>query len=191
MKLILCCLLFVNFYTGNAKPFTWYSGSIVLADESVLVGEVSVDAFHDVVLYKSSENRVRVFPAFKIKLALYFDPQASINRRFVSWQEDLSVQSTSLYEVVTSGELAILRKPKFNLKDFSDAVAFDYFIKEQNQLFHLKDFARRFYSRLINRPGLLEYVSSEKLNIYQDADAIRIIVFFNKLISTGIVVSSS
>jgi hypothetical protein len=181
---ILFLLLAIGFYFNveASKPLKWNAGVVVLADGSVLQGQLSLEK--EVVLFTSG-GEMTVFTAHKLKSFRYYDKEANINRKFISIQPS-NTQTRHFYEFVVVGEVSVLRKFKsnmFNIHPQSDKYDFDYYIRFQNELYNISQFRKKIYPELVSKAGssLLSLLTDKNLNANSNADAIQIAELFNKV----------
>lgn len=183
MRIIFSVILWFSLSGFSVDPLKWNVGIVVLADGSVLQGELSVEK--EVVLFLSG-GEVTVFGAHKLRTFRYYDAEANVNRKFISIQPS-TIRTMQFYEMVVVGEVSVLRKFKsslFNVHPQSDKYDFDYFIRFQSQLFDIKQFRSKIYPALVTRAGttLLSPLHDQNLNPNNTADVIQIAVLFNKVI---------
>jgi hypothetical protein len=161
---------------------SWFQGSVTLTDKLVLTGDVSVDTRYDLVLIKNKDI-VDVYPAHRVYAARLYDSKKDINRRYVSIRDQLNPRVFELYEIVTGGEISVLRREVsgHSATIEHEALGFDYYVLFENELIDLSDFNPRVYSKLKEADALLAtFVKEHRLNPNISASAVRIIQFFNK-----------
>lgn len=182
MKILLLCLLLINFRLFSQQP-AWHEGSVVLKTNDVLAGKISIEPLYHLILFETDDIRT-VYPAHRLQAVYFYDKSSNINRRFVSLGDrDPVRQEYRLYEVVLQGEVTLLRKQKIKARYPSDALDFDYFILYEDEIVSLRKFNRRVYPSLQTHVGrnLEEYVVANHLRTTNDVNAIRIIEFYNRL----------
>jgi hypothetical protein len=179
-------VLFFLFTAGKlfASDIRWFEGSLVLSNNKVLCGKISVNMKHDMVLYNANDH-VDVYPAHTVRSVHLYDSKVNVNRKFVMFNENKSpIRRSYLYEVVLSGKLSVWRHVKVtSIEPYADAVDFDYYIKEESELVALDKFRTRFYNELLDNGGLIFsiYIKENKLDPNVDADVIRIVDGYNRL----------
>lgn len=184
MKQFLFCLLLFNSAQSLSVGLQWYEGVVVLYNNQILVGKVSVEQVHDVVLFRHSDSlNITVLPAFKVKAVNYFDVTNTINRRFISLDQQSTRRTTCLYEVVVTGKVWVLRRlNKYHSMPPGDD-EYMYYSMKNDELVELKKFGATMFAHLDDLSGqqLSVYVRAKRFDPYQLADAIRIIQYFNSL----------
>jgi hypothetical protein len=180
IRLIFCLLAF-NLASASPVPVKWYEGSVVLANGEVWLGEISVEAFYDVVLFRH-HSRTEVLPAHKVQSVYYHDSAKDVNCRFVSVQSMEHQSTYRLYEVIVSGPVCVLRRQAVRHADrLHDAFDYDYFVRQSNELVPLRKFATRIYPQLLKVSyGTLQRYAREKgLDPNQPACAVQLVRYFN------------
>lgn len=182
-RLIFLFIILLSAIGYSTAATKWFRGVVVLQSLKVLSGQVAVHPVHDLVLFKTDEGELSVFPSNKITSVHYYDGEKNINRKFISLLEKTaSTKKFTLYEIVIHGDVSVLRRPRF--QDPRDEVAsFDYFVRlKGNNLALLHQFRTKIFPELVrlSENRVSEYVSGSKLNPNKAADAIRIIEFFNR-----------
>jgi hypothetical protein len=97
------------FLFNHAIAQSWFQGSVTLADKQVLTGDLSIDTRYDLVLIKDKDV-LDVYPAHRVYAARVYDSTKDINRRYVSIKDQMNPRVVELYEIVTSGEISVLRR---------------------------------------------------------------------------------
>lgn len=187
MKLLfyICVLLSIDSYAERS----WYHGSLVLNDQSVLAGEISVESRYDVVLFRH-ENVVDVYPAHKIQLIRFYDARLEVNRKFISLRGSSTFfQAYQLYEVVVSGEVSLLRREATDVavtKEEHEALGYRYLVRYKGELSSLKQFRSKVYPKIRHIPGveLPSYLKANHLNPNNESNAVRIIQYYNQAIGS-------
>lgn len=183
MKQLFFCLLWLNFLTAAASPTVWHDGAVVLSTMEVLTGKLSVEVAHDLILLQHGDQCM-VLPAHKVKSFYYYDKEANINRKFVTWQEGRETFTISrFFEVVLNGDIGVLRRQKESITHAtSDALDFDYVIVFHDDLIPLQKFNQKVYPTVVETSGdkIILFIASNKLSTTRSADAIRILEFYNQ-----------
>jgi hypothetical protein len=185
--LVLCPLL------ATASIPQWLQGSLVLHTQEVLTGEVSIEACHDVVLFRQNCH-VDVYPAHKVSGLYYYDPAANVNRKFVSLASTSGYRPVfRLYEVVLTGEVNLLRHGRPNITHAAshELHGFQYLIRFRDDLLSLRKFRSRIYPKMLraHSESIGQFVKDNHLNPNDPASAIRIIQYYNTLTTDGIAVA--
>lgn len=170
---------------SNAQSLKWHEGAIVLASGKVVIGNISIEPMHDLVLLKKEGNPT-VYPAHKIRSLYFYDRDANINRRFIVHHERQAfVRHDLLYEVVLQGAITVVRRQQSRWGHPSDATDFAYYCKQGDQLATLHKFSRKIYPELLNGDDkrLNGFIRENRLFAATDANLIRIIEYYNHLIA--------
>ncbi|WP_276369738.1 hypothetical protein [Chryseolinea sp. H1M3-3] len=185
MKGIFFCIVLFAFQQLQSQP-QWYEGSLVLSDCKVLVGKISLEQKHDLVLYANGDTRI-VYPAHKIKSIYYYDNVKNINRRYISIKKDDGIRSSyHLFELVVAGDLSVIRRKKEpSLSIQNEPMDFNYFVYLNDEIIALKKFRRKVFPRLQYDHRLNEYISFNNLSGDRAVDAIRIIEYYNQLLKAN------
>lgn len=179
VKSIFLFLVLVSINCLATKTPTWYDGSLVLADDEVVVGKITVHESHNLVLVQSGQKAV-VYPAYKVHSIFIYDSRANINRKYVSLANSLqNFKTYKLYEIVLRGELTLLRKEK--PLSGGSAVDFNYYILDNGKILSLKQFRSKIFPSLANQKEFLEFMRKEDLNPNVSADVVRLIQFYNQM----------
>jgi len=172
---------------AQASPPSWLQGSLVLHTHQVLTGEVSIEARHDVVLFRQN-GHVEVYTAHKVSAVYYYDPAANVNRKFVSLASTSSYRPVyRLYEVVLSGEVNLLRHERLATARFTnhEVQGFQYVVRFRDTIIALRKFRSRIYPELLRTQpeSLARFVKDNHLNPSEPAAAIRIMQHYNTLVA--------
>ena len=182
MRKIIFGLLLLNFQIAYAQSAGWMEGSLVTANDEVLVGNIILEDKYDLVLFQQEGSRM-VYPAHQIKSIYFYDNHTNINRRFVSLTNVNEIRKEHLlYEIVVSGEITVLRRKKQSaFSDHSDPLDYNYFTRYKNILSPLAKFNRTILPLLVaNTDGrMAQFISENGLRRYDTASSIRIIEFHN------------
>ncbi len=185
MRGIFFCLLFFGFLQVNSQSH-WYEGSLVLSDCKVLVGKISLEPEHDLILFSDGDARV-VYPAHKIKSIYFYDEAKDINRRYISIKKDDGVRASyHLFELVVAGEISVVRRkkePMFSIHN--EPLDFNYFVYLKEEMISLNKFRRKVLSQLQPDHRLNEFISINNLSGDRAIDAIRIIEHYNQLLKAN------
>jgi len=166
------------------QPLNWYQGSLVLRDNTVLTGDISMESQHDLVLFRT-DGKVNVYPAYKIAAVYYYDPLANVNRRFLTLKtENDQWHPIHLYEVVLKGEISVIRKLKaLAVESYCSAYDYDYFLVTNGGVIKLERFRKIVYPEILKEAGvsLSVYVRENKLDPNESAAAIQIVDHYNHM----------
>jgi len=170
--------------SAGVDELTWYEGSVVLETREVLVGEISLEINHDLILFRVN-NQVTLYPAHKIHQVRFYDIRSDINRKFISLSDNNGVvHEWHLYETVVRGEVNVLRREKSITTGSSHNDDFVYFVHYNNELSLLYSFRDKVYPAMVLQggPQFESYVSDHKLNPNKSANAIEIVMYYNKFV---------
>lgn len=152
-----------------------------------MVGQVAIR--HDAVLLRSA-NQVVVLPVRTVLSIRYYDSDANINRRFiVSYDSSANRRIYTLYEVVVSGEVLVVRKPRYTglVPHENRETNFYYFVVTNGRLISFKQFKDKLLPELENSElSITEYRKVNKLDPRQPAGIIRIVQYYNRCSTSGV-----
>ncbi len=192
MKATLISVLFLALQITMAwgQPvIDWNAGSVVLSDQSVMVGDIYHPKGFDLIIYKTGEGQIAL-NASMVQGFRYYDSAANINRKFVSIKRS---QGNRFYEVVVGGEVSVVRdfKPFANRANPDEIDSYNYFTFASNSLEPIHQFKRKVFPKLLEQyPEQLEaFVHKEKLAIYEMKSALLIIEKFNRLKQANLLAS--
>lgn len=175
---------------GETSP-AWYSGSLVLATQEVLLGEISTQLVDDLILFKKDAS-IYVYPAHRVQAVYFYDADANVNRKYVSVRDDHALLNVyHLYEIVVYGNVCVLRKQKkvtaLQQAQPSDRFDFDYYITLNDHLISLLHFRNKIYPALLRTSAgqVDRFINEHKLDPNLPDHAIRIIDFYNKVIKAN------
>lgn len=198
MRVLVAIFFFLFFCVvgvkANSSTITWYSGSVVLANQEVYVGELYIQNQFDLLLIRD-DSKVKVFPAHKVHSIYFYDSIENINRRFVSIEErQEAFTSFRLYEVVLKGKVSVLRREKRfsdNQLEEYNANGFRYYVQWKDSITDLKRFRSDIYPTLLeySKPAISAFIREHKLNSNLDSDAIQIIDYYNHLANDQVIAS--
>lgn len=174
-------ILILYILAVSASAQSWFSGSLVTADDSVLVGEIQTYPSLGMVLMRH-EGEVRVFPAHRMSACYYYDSEQDLNVRLIAVKTETS--DDRLFEVVVDGSMKVIRCQRVrSLKSSTDPEAYDYFVFSSGVLTQLHQFRTRCFEQLRAQypQQISSFVTSHRLNPNRPADAIRIVGFYNSL----------
>ena len=165
----------------------WYEGAIVLEGKQVRVGQIAFQPRYDVVLLKTTDGPVQVYPAHRIVSFNFYDAIENINRKFISLADSrVGFEAYSFYEVVLHGDVTILRQARGYINSgISEEDEFDFFTWHELKLTPLKQFRDKIYPMIMdyNYAMMHSYKKQEQLNPNRPADAIRLVRYYNKLVT--------
>ncbi len=177
-----------------SKPVEWFDGSVVLHNQEVLTGKISIQAPFDVIVFRTASTRM-VYPAHKIHSIFFYDADANINRRFVSIKDNSAFKTAYyLYEVVVAGEVSVLRRKIYTQSEVNDdATAYVYYTENTGDLTSLKKFRKEVYKNLLLTSGqrLSYFVQRNRLNPNDAAHAVMIVQEYNRLINIDLALATN
>lgn len=176
------------------KPQTlqWNEGAVVLQNRKVITGNVCYKHEYALVLIKDN-SKIISYPVNEVSSVRYYDKAVNINRYFVKLNtndqsNNLNISNT-LFEVVISGDIQLLRTPmkyidKYVRKDdlLQNQHSFNYFLVAFGGIYELHEFKSIILPELINlAPQLVEkLIHDNKLNLNNKGDCIRLVEFCNQ-----------
>lgn len=166
-------------YAGNPNE-VWYKGSVVLSNQQVVVGDISVYPTHHLIMFRTQEGTT-VLPASKLESFFFYDAAANVNRKFISRTDQESIlHQHQLYELVLTGAIPVLRKQVLSSEGSDDADDFNYFVLFENALIELRKFKRQVYPKIIRESEeLLAFVKGNNLDPAKPGNAVKIIRQYN------------
>lgn len=184
MKKLLILCLFALSTSVNAKSSKWYEGTVVLNDEKMLVGEISLEPTNDFISLRAG-GTVVMYAANKIHSFYFFDAEQSTNRKFLSLKDvDPTKNKNHFYEVVLRGKVNILRqqKPGVEQEANTNFANFNYYVRMDNRLTNLSEFRKHIFPLLLQSRNdqIITFIYQNKLNPNSPDNAIKIIDFYNR-----------
>jgi hypothetical protein len=172
-----------------ARDLVWHDGSVVLASRKVLTGKITIESAFDLVLLRTGDSCM-VLPAHKVLSLYFYDADENINRKFVSLKENDEARAPQhFYEVVLYGKVNVVRRLPFIKARSKEADAQDYvyFVQWENELIKLDRFKKDIYPAMLSSSGKMlgEFVSANRLDPADAAQAIRIIEYYDHTIVAG------
>jgi len=165
-----------------AQPLEWREGVVVLHGGRVINGLIHHPKGFNLIFLKTDEDKI-VLTSGKVQLFRYYDPDANINRKFVSLKG--SKWGFEFYEVVVNGEVSVLRELKrYADKTHPDEIdSYDYFTCMNGTLEPMMHFRNRVFPRLLEeRPlEIRAYMHKERLDPNEMKSALLIIMEFNRI----------
>ncbi|NJM26336.1 MAG: hypothetical protein HC859_13465 [Bacteroidia bacterium] len=157
---------------------------MVLKDRQVIRGEVATPG--ELMVLMRTGDDVTALPAHKLASVQYYDRAANVNRKFVPVVSvERGYPLTTLYEVVVTGEVEVLRRPQWraptSYKFPPDG--YIYFVRYRDETVSICRFRGKVYPALLqsHKPELTRFIKRQKLNPNVTADVIPIIQFHNQL----------
>ncbi len=163
---------------------TFHDGVVVLRTGEIVSGKISVASFQLALVEKDGVRQV--YPAHLVDKIRFYDEEHNINRKFISVQCNIA-NEFSLYEKIVVGAAIVLRKPKFLTWQSSpisvlDHKQFEYFVMWEDEIVPINQVKRTFFNnwdRMV-ADELSSYVKDKRLNLYDTADVIRLIKYYNQ-----------
>ncbi len=174
------CLVALTSLYGGDPIQKWYQGTVVLSNQQVLVGDISVYPTYDLIMLRS-EKGIMTLAASKIKAFYFYDSAANINRKFIAYEHpEYNFPQYKLYEVVVVGPILVLRKQVIYSRGEDNANDFNYFILFESTLIELQKFKRLVYPKIVKQSKeLIAHIKRNRLNPNQMGNAIKIIQHYN------------
>lgn len=156
----------------------WKQGSVVLANNQVLVGDIMLHLKFNTLLIKEGDH-VTVLPARKVSSFRFYDEANTINRQFLTISH--RTQESAFYELVLQGSYKVVRKLKrIHGQVADDKDDFEYLIIAHEELVPIQAFKKKIFPLLISSiPELKEWVELENLNLNSPHAAILVVKEFN------------
>lgn len=168
----------------TAQQFQKVEGSLVLRTEQVYAGAFLFDSATGTVAHYQ-DSGVQVYPPHKIKFFCFYDKEFTINRKFEYLKQEGKSQVV-VYEVVFRGPVSLYRLGG-NFDNREKYANYRYYCRLADQWCSLKKFKARIYPLLKENLGetLVSFQQKQGLNPGNQADAIRIMQFYNQLTLWG------
>lgn len=199
MKVLLSVIIFfLCIQSSDAKDKTkWYSGKILLENESEIAGEISYNYKHGVIMLKDEDGTTKAFSAKQTQYFEYFDEVMQVPRRYISlpFFTGKSYSNKMFFELIMDGEISVFRKEKKNINlEFIQQhdndnftryhASFDYYFFNDGSFISLKEFPDKLYPKLSTGfPNKIEeFISDNSLNVASGIHAILVIDFYNSLV---------
>ncbi len=173
----------------------WNPGVLVLADNSIIKGEVNYIQKKENVIV-TSKNKKTTHHASNIKYFQFYDKKLKYNRAFTSLNRkmDSPPSKMQIFEIVLEGALPYYRKPVLVEKVvvsrdkagsshvMDDFVEYIYFLKIKDRLIKVKNFSTDALPHMKKHiREISNFMEENKLNITLVSDQIQIIDKYNAL----------
>ncbi|MDN5216269.1 hypothetical protein QQ020_29645 [Fulvivirgaceae bacterium BMA12] len=173
----------------------WNPGVLVLADNSIVKGEINYIQKKENVIV-TSKNKKTTYHASSIKYFQFYDKKLKYNRAFtaLSRKPDSPPSKMQVFEIVLEGALPYYRKPvlveKVVVKRdkagsshvMDDFVEYVYFLKTEDRLIQVKNFGTDVLPHMKKHiREISNFMEENKLNITLVSDQIQIIDKYNAL----------
>lgn len=169
------------------------------------VGEISLQPGQDLILFRQNNggdqhnapvrslellSQTAVIPAHSLSAVFFFDRELDVNRRYIAIGESKVFPGVQLYEVVLSGRIDVLRRPRnahVTSKSPLEAEDFDYYSRAYGIVRPLWKFQREIYPDIdqASRQKLHAFTKANNLQTASEANLITIISYYNELIRGG------
>ena len=193
-------LIFVSIIQGFSSPINqglWCSGQVVLKDQQVVKGEISYDLKFNAIQVRA-DGIVRTYTAENVAHFRLFDQIKHRDRRYVAidHQLDEGYQRRTFFEVLTEGDLTVLRKTKYVRKprvteDFRaphiylNAVCkHTYYGFSGSRFFEIDNFKEQVLPLMNRYEDLVsDYIKQCKLKLRKIHEQMRVVHLYNQLCS--------
>jgi hypothetical protein len=202
MKKVLLALLLIgttHLTRGATLPHLnqslWYPGQVTLADQNVVVGEINYDLKYNAIQVRR-HGVVRTYTAEKIAHFTLFDQAKHRERHYVAIDHQLTegYQRKTFFEVLTEGDLTILRKSKYIRRPrvtedqraphiYLNAVCrHAYYAYNQGEFFEIDDFTEQVLPLMTDYEDLVQdYIRQCKLKLRKISEQMRVVHLYNQL----------
>jgi len=177
-------LLFLIITTSTyAESIKWHDGVLVLKNNDVLVGRLTIQPALNVILFQS-EDQSAFYQLDKVDYVTYHDQEANLSRTFLSLSLAENGRTLNhLYEVVLRGRISVVRKPRSAyIPEVTDVGSFDYFVLENGRAIELTQFRKKVFPSMeasCNKSQLKSFMREKGLDPNDNKDALRLIEYFN------------
>ncbi len=205
MKKVLVALFFISSIAhasqGAPPPYPnqgfWCPGQVTLVSQRVVAGEINYDLKYNAIQVRH-DGVVRTYTAEKIAHFTLFDLVKHRERRYVAidHQLDEGYQRKTFFEVLTEGDLTILRKSRYVRKPrvtedkraphiYLNAVCrHDYYAYNQGDFFEIDDFKEQVLPLMNSYEDLVQdYIKRCKLKLRKINEQMRVVHLYNQLCS--------
>jgi hypothetical protein len=188
LRSLILAFLTVSVSALYGQP-VWHKGSVVLASDKVLAGELINHPEFNTIVFKS-DSETFVLPAHKLKSFRYYEKASHVNRQFIIINTSDQADQ-SFYEVVVQGDWKVVRKLKrIHSQIPDDKMDYSYFIISHEKLLPIRHFRKTIFPELLDlRPDLYDWLKKEKLNLNEPQTAILVVRHFNRSNATELVAS--
>lgn len=203
MKKVLVALFFISGIThlGQCAPPSylnygfWCPGQVTLANQRVIEGEINYDLKYNAIQVREN-GTVRTYTAEKIDHFKIFDQIKHRERSYVAIDHQLAegYQRKTFFEVLTEGDVTILRKSKYVRKPritedqraphiYLNAVCrHDYYAYNQGEFFEIDDFKNQILPLMSGHQDLIgDYIKRCKLKLRKINEQMRVVHLYNQL----------
>jgi len=184
MKSLYLAAIIIFFVGFTQAQHNWFSGSVVLKNNTVLVGEISKKPIHDLILVKD-QSGTHALPAHQVSYYRFYDSDSNINRQFLSVHVADFFNTSKFFEIVIPGNVKILRRfhKKTPFDELNEAYDFDFFVFLNNTLTPLNKFKNEVYPKLLEKHPLeiSTFVDVNQLRITTIKSAFSIIKYYNEI----------
>ena len=198
--LVVLILVSVSITQSMSSPINagfWCPGSVTLENQQVVSGEVSYDLKFNAVQVRH-DGVVRTYTAEKVAYFDLFDQVKHRDRHYVAIDHQVyeGYQRRTFFEVLTDGDLTILRKTKYVRKprvteDFRaphiylNAVCkHTYYAFSEGKFFEISDFKEQVLPLMSEHEATVNhYIEQCKLKLRKVHEQMRVVHLYNQLCS--------
>ena len=198
-RIFIACLLlhFSSSVLGQNFPSeVWHPGTIVLADQDTLKGEVKYDLSSDMVQIEIN-GRVLTFSAKKLFFFEIDDVTIENYRQFyvLPYEVSYNFKAPVIFEVVIEGRMTLLCREKIVVQNtryspyatgtYSRRVLdYDYYVLDENGGIVEMRTKKKDVLTVLKRKEreIKQYISANNLHVDKKTDLARIIAFYNGLL---------
>ncbi len=179
----------------HANQGLWHPGQVTLADQNVVAGEINYDLKYNAIQVRR-HGVVRTYTAEKIAHFKLFDQAKHRQRHYVAIDHQLTegYQRKTIFEVLTEGDLTILRKSKYVRRPrvtedqraphiYLNAVCrHAYYAYNQGNFFEIEDFTEQVLPLMTDYEDLVQdYIRRCKLKLRRISEQMRVVHLYNQL----------
>ena len=194
---VILLLVLVSVMQGVASSYQgfWCSGRVVLKDQQVVTGEVSYDLKFNAIQVRR-DGIVQTYTAENVAYFRLFDQVKHRDRRYVAidHQLDEGYQRRTFFEVLTEGDLTVLRKTRYVRKPrvtedlraphiYLNAVCkHTYYAVSEGQFFRISNFKEQVLPLMERYEDLVsDYIKRCKLSLRKIHEQMRVVHLYNQL----------
>lgn len=198
----LLILLAFSLISGNLiGKSNWEPGVVYLQNKEALKGKIFFNQQLDLVQCEV-DGKIKTFAPNQVRLFQFYDQDLAANRVYTPVDENYPYyRRLSFYEVLVTGEITLLRKERYAVKELQPEFdshlgreafiqksakepvrVFDYFIFYDNRIDKIRNFENETMTLMFDQiEAVKKFIKSEKLNTEKVNDQIIVLEYYNKL----------
>ena len=178
------------------KADIWHHGMINLKTNEILSGDIYYHYEDDMVIYKSGKI-LKTYSAYQVESFSFYDKKIKKERQFKAYDLNNKGSNFEFFEVVTSGNLKLLRKEKPMLIPSGDyyyffanqnetgnhKTHFVYYLLKDDDLMKVKNFKKQLFNltEKLYQDMIKDYIQDENLKLDQVNSQVKLLTYYNQL----------